>query len=181
MSEPRARESYSEFIDELGLVYVKGQELSAQDLANLCEIGESEASKSTWLRGDAYALAKELYGDEWFDVVDFELNLRTLDNYARVCKHFPRERRLKSKFLKFRHYDALKGIKDPALQDYWLKRADKERITSDELREAIKEVTPIRRESRVLEVGLIDITLLDLGVIAGTKVRVLYEIETAAA
>jgi hypothetical protein len=179
MTETRTRENYSDFIDELGLVYVQGQELSAEDLANLVQIGESLTSQSSFLRGDAYNMARDLYGDNWLNLVDFELNQRTLANYALVCRRFPRDRRIKSKFLRFRHYDALKGIKDPDLADDWLRRADKERMNSDLLRKTIKESVPTvtRKMNEEMQVGLIDISLMeDYGIEEGTIVRVSFEI-----
>jgi hypothetical protein len=178
-----ARENYSDFIDELGLVYVQGQELSAEDLANLCEIGEVMTSTSAWLRGDCSNLAKQFYGDDWINHINFEMNPRTLNNYGSICHKFPRERRLKSNWLKFRHYDAVKGIESEAEQDEWLRKADKDRITSDVLRQLIKESKPTitRRLNEPMQVGLIDITLMEgFGVSEGTFVRVSFEIVKAA-
>lgn len=182
MELARTRENYTQFMDELGLVYVEGEELSEADLANLCEIGESMTSQSAFLRGDVSNLAKQLYGDEWFNHVHFEMNIKTLNNYGSICAKFPRERRRKSTFLKFRHYDAVKGIKDPAEQDAWLDKADKERITSDVLREAIKASLPTetRKMSEPMQVGMIDLTLMeDYKLTEGTIVRVSFEIVQA--
>lgn len=186
MSEPRTRDrNYSDFIDELGLVYVKGQELSAQDLAHLVKIGEAMGTQSQWLRGDVSNLAKQLYGDEWYSHLSYTIKPETLNNYGSIANTFSRERRRWK--LPFRYYDAVKGIKDQAIQESLLDRAVEEQITSDVLRDLVREskATKTRRINKPMQVGLIDITLLeDYGIEEGTEVRVSFEIvvpEKAAA
>jgi hypothetical protein len=175
-----ARENYSEFIDELGLVFVPGRDLTDEDLTNIFEVGDTMSSSSSFLRGDILNHARKNGNDELINRLSMSLNLATLNNYASICSTFPRDRRRRSSFLKFRHYDAIKAIKDPVQQDYWLDRAEKERMSSDLLRKVIKESVPVltRRMSEEMQVGLIDLSLMeDYGVAEGTIVRVIFEIE----
>jgi len=178
-----ARESYSEFIDELGLVYVKNAKLSDEDLANIFEVGDVMSSSAAFLRGDLINHARKYGNDELINRLKTTMNLGTLNNYGSVCNTFPRERRRKSGVLKFRHYAAISTVKDPVQQDYWLDRVEKEHMSSDLLRKAIKEVvpTPTIRKSEPMQVGMIDISLMqDFGVEAGTFVRVIFEIAVPA-
>jgi hypothetical protein len=173
-----ARENYSEFIDELGLT-ANASQLDPQDLAELIAAGDNLKSSGSWLIGDVSLMAKEMFGDEWYSHIPFTVSIRTCNNYSSIAKKFPRERRRKS--LPFRYFDAVKAL-DPAEADEWLDKAERQEMSSDELRDALRDVATIEKRTVIGHVGSIDKLLtLDFGLPSGFEVKISYEVVLAAA
>lgn len=94
-----------------------------------------ESSDGTpWALGDLFNLVNE-FGDDAYQYFDETRSLRTIQNYASVCRKFSKERRCYN--LSFRHYDAVKG-QTPEKQDLFLEDAVKKGYTSEELRHLVK-------------------------------------------
>lgn len=169
---------YGQFIDEIGLVVDAGK-LEAFDLAALIATGDTLRSSGSWLVGDVANLAKEKYGDTWYSHIPFTVSIRTCNNYSSIAKKFPRDRRRKS--LPFRYFDAVKSL-EPELADEWLDKAERQELSSDDLRQAIKDTAT--REKRVVigHVGSLDkLLMLDFGLSLGYEVKISYEVILEAA
>ncbi len=174
-----ARANYSEFIDELGLNISENDRFEASEIAALLEIADGLKSSASWALGDCVVYARKTQNDDWMNYLSHRINLRTLNNYASICGKFSRDRRHAN--LSFRHHDAVKSL-EPELADEWLDKAERQEMSSDDLRQAIKDTAT--REKRVVigSVGSIDKLLqLDFGLPTGYEVKISYEVILEAA
>lgn len=178
MNNARVR-NYSQFIDPLGLNVPDNEILEASDIAALLDTADGLKSSASWAIGDIVVYARKTQNDDWINLLSHRINLRTLNNYASICGKFSRERRHAN--LSFRHHDAVKSL-DPALADEWLDKAERQELSSDELRQAIKDTAT--REKRVVigHVGSLDkLLMLDFGLPLNFEVKISYEVVLEAA
>jgi hypothetical protein len=168
-----AARDYSEMIDEIGLTE-RLDNLAEIDLAALIATAEMLKSSASWVIGDVTNAAKEFFGDDWYQHIPFTVNIRTCNNYGSIAKKFPRDRRRKS--LPFRYFDAVKAL-DPELQDEWLDKAEKQEMTSDQLRDSIRDIATVEKRVVIGHVGSIDKLLrLDMGLPENFEVKISYTI-----
>lgn len=164
----------SQFVDNLGLNISEGNALDSEDIVAIIEWGNDKKSALSWLLGDITLCARDHHNDDWINYLSHKINLRTLNNYASICRQFPRERRHAK--LSFSHHDAVKGL-EPYEQDEWLDKAEKQEMNRDELRDAIKDVAKIEKRTVIGHVGSIDKLLrLDMGLPENFEVKIVYEV-----
>lgn len=101
-----------------------------------------------WALGDLYNLAQE---PRWRDTADqffseTKVTLRTLRNYASVCRSFNRKRRIYD--LSFGHYDVVKAM-DEAEQDDLLSQAVKGDWSRENLRDAWREYKGVEKKEAI--------------------------------
>ena len=180
MTTPHAARDFSKLIDPLGFQVPSGVHLSAADIANLLDHAEGTKSSISWAIGDIVNYARGMNdGDSWINHLTHRVTLRTLNNYASIATRFTRDRRHAN--LSFRHHDAVKAL-DPATADEWLDKAERQEMSSDDLRQAIKDVARVEKRVVIGHVGSIDKLLqLDFGLPSGYEVKVSYEVVLEAA
>lgn len=165
---------YSQFIDPLGLNVPDNEILEASDIAALLDRADSLKSSASWAIGDIVVYARKSQNDDWINLLSNRVNIRTLNNYASIAGKFSRARRHAN--LSFRHHDAVKAL-DETAQDEWLDKAERQEMSSDELRQAIKDVATIEKRVVMGQVGSIDKMLkLDFGLPDNFTVKISYEV-----
>jgi hypothetical protein len=175
-----AARDFSKLIDPLGFQVPSGVHLGAADIANLLDHAEGTKSSISWAIGDIVNYARGMNdGDSWINHLTHRVTLRTLNNYASISSKFSRERRHAN--LSFRHHDAVKGL-EPEQADEWLDKAECQELSSDDLRQAIKDVAALERRTVIGHVGSIDKLLrLDMGLEEGFEVKIVYTVVLEAA
>jgi hypothetical protein len=169
-----AARDLSKYIDGLGLNIPENEVIEAPDIAALLDHAEGMKSSLSWALGDLVVYARKTQNDDWMNYLSHRLNLRTLNNYASIAGKFPRERRHPD--LSFRHHDAVKGL-EPEQADEWLDKAERQELSSDDLRQAIKDVAALERRTVIGHVGSIDKLLrLDMGLSEGYEVKIVYTV-----
>ena len=89
-----------------------------------------------WALGDLYNYGKDHFEETFADAFsDTLVQLVTIQNYASVCRKFPRQRRRKWQTLSFSHYDVVKAM-DEAAQDDLLTQAELNQWNRGDLRDA---------------------------------------------
>lgn len=167
-------DNYSQYSDPLGLTIDESTELSNEDIARMLETAGDIGSAVQWLQGDLVNYARKTKNDSWLDYLSHKLDIRTLNNRASIANKIPRERRRIN--LSFSHHAAVTRL-DEAEQEYWLNKADKEGMTRDELRQAVKDVAKVEKRTVIGHVGSIDKLLsLDLGLPLNFEVKIVYEV-----
>lgn len=101
-----------------------------------------------WALGDLYNLAQEARwrdsSDQFFS--ETKVTLPTLRNYASVCRHFKRERRVYD--LSFGHYDVVKAM-NPDEQDDLLLQAVKGDWSRETLRDAWRNYKGVEKQEKI--------------------------------
>ena len=93
------------------------------------------ADNICWAIGRWILYMEGKYGEKYAQAVtEIGLHPHTAQNYASVCERFPPSRQREA--LSFGHHEAVAYL-EPAKQDYWLDRAEKERMTRAQLREQL--------------------------------------------
>jgi hypothetical protein len=166
----------SKFVDHLGLSIADNEQLDAQDIARVIEWGNDTKSSVSWVLGDCMNYARDHANDDFMNYLSHRVTLRTLNNYASVCRKFSRERRHSD--LSFRHHDAVKGL-GPEMQDEWLDKAERQELSSDDLRDSIRDMAAVEKRVVIGNVGSIDKLLkLDMGLPDGYEVSIHYTVIT---
>jgi hypothetical protein len=174
-----AARDFSKYIDHLGFHISEDERLDAGAIADLLDHLEGTKSSMSWALGDLVVYARDSQNDDWMTCLSHRLNLRTLNNYASIARKFPRDRRRPT--LSFRHHDAVKGL-EPEHADEWLDKAERQELSSDDLRQAIKDVAALERRTVIGHVGSIDKLLrLDMGLSEGYEVKIVYTVVLEAA
>lgn len=174
-----AARDLGKYIDNLGLTIPDGEIIEASEIAALLEMADGLKSSASWALGDCVVYARKTQNDDWMNFLSHKVNLRTLNNYASICGKFSRERRHAN--LSFRHHDAVKGL-DPDAADEWLDKAERQEMSSDDLRQAIKDIAKVEKRVVIGNVGSIDkLLMLDLGLPKDFEVKISYEVVLEAA
>jgi len=171
------RDNYTQYSDPLGLVIDENTELSNEDIARMLETAGDISSSVQWLQGDLVNYARRTKNDDWITYLTHKLDIRTLNNRASIANKIPRDRRRLN--LSFSHHAAVTRLEEDE-QEYWLNKADKEGMTRDELRQAVKDVAAIEKRKVIGHVGSIDKLLtLDMGLPLNFEVVISYEVRAA--
>lgn len=95
---------------------------------------------SAWLIGDLLNHIERVYGETYAQAAEATgLSRGALMNYTSVCSHIPRSRR-RPKVPFSTHMEV--AYLEPAEQEHWLKEADRNNWTKEELRSARKAADP---------------------------------------
>ena len=169
-----AAHDYSKYIDNLGLTIAENDILEADDIAGILDFGTGLKSSASWVIGDMIVWARENANDEWINHLSNRVDLDTCNNYASIARKVPRSRRRAN--LSFTHHAAVSKL-DPEQQNEWLEKAEREGMSRDELRQAIKDVAKVEKRTVLGKVGGIDKLLrLDFGLPEGFEVKISYEV-----
>jgi hypothetical protein len=93
------------------------------------------SASSCWLIGDWLNFGETVYGERAYQAADLGLAVQTVTNYASVARKIPPERRRAS--LPY-SYHAVVAPLEPAEQDAWLEKAEREGWTRRQLDAAVK-------------------------------------------
>lgn len=100
------------------------------------QTAQDASNGSAWALGDLYNYGEQHFSDiaeQPFD--ETKKSLRTIQNYASVCRKFAHARRRAS--LSFSHHDAVKGLPE-AEQDTLLNKAEKDQLSREQLRDLVR-------------------------------------------
>lgn len=117
---------------------LKPEEFAEHVLGPLKEMSEKLADSSLWWWGDALAYQEQNYGTKYDDaIIQSGYGYGTLANAVTVCKRIEFSRRREN--LSFsHHFDIAVAFEDPAEQDNWLDKAEREQLSRKNLRLAIR-------------------------------------------
>lgn len=119
-----------------------------------CERLQSAGKSLQWWMGDALRFGERKYGEKYSQALDLDYELGALKNMVYVCGRLEKSRR--RDFLSFSHHQEVAKLL-PEEQDYWLDQAEplegmeRPRLSTRELRQAIKDAGKVRRREAVEE------------------------------
>lgn len=156
---------------------------SYEDFEQAVTTATNASNGACWALGDLYELSRQR--EDYAQAFDeCKKSLKTLQNYATVCKTFPKHRRKFS--LSFSHYSEVKSIRDDKgnplehVQDQLLRQAVKDGLNREDFRDIVRVAkgTISERQTVEAQVGVIDSLLQkDYGLPPGTIVKVSFVIE----
>jgi hypothetical protein len=110
---------------------------SYDEFAQMVQVTTDAKNGASFALGDLYNFGIENYEQTFAQAFDdTKIQLVTIQNYANVCRKFPRQRRRWN--LSFSHYDTVKAL-DEAVQDKLLSEAELNQWNREDLRKAKQE------------------------------------------